>query len=259
MDDKPIWGGYFSDLACTIFDGPYSKFNKKNKPIVTGRYLNNKKVGVWRGFSDDGQLIDSANYKNGFIDGIALTWYADGSIKDSLIFENDGIGIGKGFWPDGKLKDLGNFISGKKSGQWTYYHMNGLKCQEVNYLADSVLSFTCFDEKGNLQSKNCYYEKEANYKGGDKAWINYLGEKLRITKLPEAYHQGKIYGTVYIQFVVSPEGNITDTKVLISIDPELDEIALRIIRISPRWEPAVQYNRNVKAYRRQPITFLKVE
>lgn len=44
-----------------------------------------------------------------------------------------------------------------------------------------------------------------------------------------------------------------------SVNKELDAIATRIIRQSPKWEPAIQYNRKVKAYRLQPITFSKVE
>ncbi|MGH2553290.1 MAG: energy transducer TonB, partial [Chitinophagaceae bacterium] len=97
------------------------------------------------------------------------------------------------------------------------------------------------------------------YAGSDKAWMNYLLSKLRSAKYPDEYFEGKIYGTVYILFIVNPDGKITDPKVVTSIDPQLDEIALRIIRESPKWEPAVQYNRNVKAYRKQPITFSKVE
>jgi protein TonB len=134
-----------------------------------------------------------------------------------------------------------------------------MKCQEVNYQADSALSYTCFDEKGNVQTANCIYEKEAAYKGGDKAWFSYLTKNLSAAKYPEEYYQGKAYGTVYIQFIVDVDGKIIEPKALNSVHHYLDEIALNIIRQSPRWEPAVQYNRNVKAYRKQPITFAKVQ
>jgi len=97
------------------------------------------------------------------------------------------------------------------------------------------------------------------YKGGEKAWLKYLTGKLSTVRLPKAYYDGKLYGTIYIQFVVATDGKVTDVKALNSIDPELDEIAKNIIRQSPRWEAAVQYNLNVNAYRKQPITFNKVE
>lgn len=258
-DDQPLWAAYFKDPECKIFDGLFTAFYKNKKLNVTGRYINNKKTGVWKGFTDDGKLIDSAFYQNGFISGTALKWYSDGTIRDSLIFETGGNGVGKGFWADGKPRDHGNFKEGKKNGQWIYFFKNGMKCQEVYYQSDSAISFTCYDEKGNIQTDKCYYEKEAIYKGGDKAWLNFLLSKLKNAKYPESYFDGKVYGTVYVLFVVNPEGKIEEIKLLNSIDPDLDEIALKIIRESPRWEPAIQYNRKVKAYRKQPITFSKVE
>jgi len=59
-----------------------------------------------------------------------------------------------------------------------------------------------------------------------------------------------------IRFVVSKTGDITDAYIE---DPgeikELNDAALKIIRNSPKWIPAIQYNRKVNAYRRQPLTF----
>jgi protein TonB len=36
---------------------------------------------------------------------------------------------------------------------------------------------------------------------------------------------------------------------------KLSEVAVNAIRRGPKWKPAVQNGRNVKAYRRQPVTF----
>jgi outer membrane biosynthesis protein TonB len=96
-------------------------------------------------------------------------------------------------------------------------------------------------------------------KGGEKAWLNYLTNKLSTVRLPKAYYEGELHGTIYILFVVDTDGKVTDVKALNAIDPELDKIAKNIIRQSPRWEAAVQYNRNVNAYRKQPVSFTRVE
>ena len=40
---------------------------------------------------------------------------------------------------------------------------------------------------------------------------------------------------------------------------KLAEIAVNAIRKGPKWKPAVQNGRNVKAYRRQPVTFQLAE
>ncbi len=258
-DEKPIYGAYYSDAACTQFDGPFSAFNKENKVREKGRYLNNKKTGVWLRYADDGKVTDSAFYKNGFIYGLALTWHPNGTVHDSLVFEDNGNGACRSYWSDGQPKGSGNFANGKKEGLWTYNHKNGVRCQEVNYQADSALAYTCYDEKGDIQTKDCIYEKEASFKGGEKGWLKYLTGKLSTARLPKAYYDGTIYGTTYIQFIIDTDGKVTDVKVVNPIDPELDEIAKNIIRQSPRWEVAVQYNRKVNAYRKQPVTFAKVE
>jgi TonB family protein len=258
-DDLAVYGAYYSDAACTLFDGPYNSFHKNGTVDTKGRYVNNKKESFWRSYSDKGQLVDSAFYKNGFIQGISLRWYEDGKIQDSLVFETEGKGVCHGYWQDGSPRQSGPFVSGVKQGRWTYFYPGGPKCQEVQYQADSAISFTCYDLQGNVQTKDCYYEKEAEFKGGDQAWMKYLTGKLSTVVLPKAYYDGKIYGTVYLLFVVDTDGSLTGIRVEKSVDPDLDEIAKRIIRQSPKWVPAVQYNRRVKAYRRQPITFSKPE
>ena len=258
-DDKITSVEYFLDAECKQHDGPYRSFYKNGKPNTTGAYYQDKKNSVWRTWTDSGILVDSAVYRNGYIYGIGLQWNSDGKITDSLIFEEGGKGVSHGYWSDGQPKERGGYIAGKKEGLWTYYHKNGQKCQEVNYAADSALSYTCYDEQGKLQQKDCIYEQEANYPGGEKAWLAYLSDKLSNMKLPDDYYKGKIYGQVWIQFVVESDGSLSGLKVVESVDPRLDEAAMTVIKRSRRWNHAVQFNRPVKAYRLQPITFPKAE
>jgi TonB family protein len=255
MDNKIRSIAYFTDADCKNFDGLYRDFYKTGKMIRSGYYVQNKKTGVWKEWTEDGKLTDSAFYKDGFIYGLGLSWDNDGKITDSLVFEEGGKGIKHGYWSNGHLSESGSYTIGKKSGLWTYYYKTGTKCQEVMYEADSAVSYTCFDEGGNIQKKDCIYEQEASFPGGEAAWVRYLGKKLGDAKLPDAYYKGKIYGQIWIQFIVNTEGNITDVKVLQSDAPALDAIAVSVIKKSPKWNHAVQYNRSVNAYRKQPITF----
>ncbi len=259
VNGKRLAVSYFSDPACTLLDGPYTTYSQFQQPLTTGQYQNNKKTGSWKSFSEEGRLIDSTYYKDGFMFGLSRSWYEDGSLKDSFYFENGGNGSGRGYWPDRTAKDSGTYSSDKKEGRWTYYHKNGMRCQEVVYQADSAISFTCYDQNGQVQTENCYYEKEASFKTGDRGWINYLIARLGNAKLPDNYLKGAVYGTVYIQFVVNTDGSIIKEKIIGSVDPALDAIALKVVRESPKWDPAVQFNRNVVAYRKQPITFPKAQ
>ena len=64
-------------------------------------------------------------------------------------------------------------------------------------------------------------------------------------------------GTVRVGFIVDTLGKCIDIHVRKSIEFVLDEEVKRIIYISPPWIPAEQAGKKVKAYRIQPITFVK--
>jgi protein TonB len=64
-----------------------------------------------------------------------------------------------------------------------------------------------------------------------------------------------IGGQVQLRFVVDASGYPVNLCLLKSVEFNLDEAALEVIRESPKWVPAFQNGRNVKAYRVQPITF----
>jgi len=254
-DDKVESIAYFKDAECKFYDGPYREVYKNGNTHRSGRYYANKKTGIWKTWTDSGKLTDSIVYRDGFIYGTGLEWDWNGNVIDSLQFEANGKGTDHGYWSDGKTKHEGNYLAGKKEGLWVYFYKNGTKCQEVNYLADSAISYTCFDEKGQLQQKDCIYEQEAEFPGGEKSWLKYLLGKLAVATLPAEYYRGEIYGQVWVKFIVDIDGKLTDIKVEESAHPALDKAALNIISHSPKWNHAVQYNRAVKAYRLQPITF----
>ena len=65
--------------------------------------------------------------------------------------------------------------------------------------------------------------------------------------------------TVIVRFVVAKDGTIKDVYVENKRKAKLDAMAVEIIRDSPDWIPAVQYNRKVNAYRRQPISFKAID
>ena len=61
--------------------------------------------------------------------------------------------------------------------------------------------------------------------------------------------------TVVIQFIVEKDGSVSDVRALTNHAFGMEEEAVRVIKKEPYWVPAVQNGRQVKAYRKQPITF----
>jgi protein TonB len=96
-----------------------------------------------------------------------------------------------------------------------------------------------------------YVEIEATFPGGSRAWLQYLNSHLRY---PNKAVKKKIQGTVVVQFIVDKDGSVIDVHAISG--PELlQEAAVEVVKTSPPWRHAIQNNRAVKAYKKQPITF----
>jgi protein TonB len=94
-------------------------------------------------------------------------------------------------------------------------------------------------------------EIESEYPGGAAAWQRYLNRNLRY---PQEAIDNEVQGPVVVQFIVDKEGNVSDVEA-ISGPQELRPEAVRVIKKSGKWTPAVQNGRQVKSYKKQPIVF----
>lgn len=99
---------------------------------------------------------------------------------------------------------------------------------------------------------------EASYLGGADAWRRFLERNLR-GEVPVDNNASPGSYTVIIQFVVDKEGIVSDLKPLTKLGYGMEEEAIRVIRRSGKWRPAIYKNKEVKAYRKQPITFRVLE
>jgi periplasmic protein TonB len=96
-------------------------------------------------------------------------------------------------------------------------------------------------------------EIESEFPGGAAAWLRYLNKNLRY---PDDAVNNEIQGTVIVQFIVDKEGNVSDVQPISGPDNGgLREEAVRVIKKSGKWTPAVQNGRQVKSYKKQPIVF----
>lgn len=109
-------------------------------------------------------------------------------------------------------------------------------------------------------SGNKIFEKveiEASFPGGDAAWRKYL-EKNLDASIPVKNNAPEGTYTVIVQFIVDKEGNISEVKALTKHGYGMEAEVIRVIRKGPKWSPAIQDGRMVKAYRKQPVTFMVI-
>jgi TonB family protein len=191
--------------------------------------------------------------------GTRIRWQTNGKVDDSTFYEPEGSGRGiRTEWhSNGMMHSRGPMINGNRHGLWTYYQRSGKIASEELYDMDSLVSIRCFNEMGQPFSENCVVESEAAFPGGLSAWQRYISG--RIFAASDELLARAQEGTVMVQFIIDTSGNVTDVKVLNQTGSFLDEFARRTVQRSPKWIPARQHNIAVKAFRRQPVTYRRIE
>ncbi len=144
--------------------------------------------------------------------------------------------------------------------------------EEVN---ESKLSVSTADVKGNSQDadavdlselkqqQNQVVEEEVvkpyvvveqmpEFPGGDRTMRKFLEDNIRY---PMMARESGISGTVYVTFVVSVNGHISDVKLLRGIGGGCDEEAIRVVKTMPAWIPGRQTGKPVPVQFNLPIKF----
>jgi len=95
-------------------------------------------------------------------------------------------------------------------------------------------------------------EEEPEFPGGEAARIQFLNDNVQY---PRVAKEANLEGRVVVGFVVEPNGSISNIKILRSVAPSLDEEAIRVAKLMPKWKPGKQRNRAVRVQYQMPITF----
>lgn len=95
-------------------------------------------------------------------------------------------------------------------------------------------------------------EQQPSFPGGQGAMFSYISNNLQY---PEKAQKNGIQGRVVVKFIVEKDGSISNVEVNRSVDPDLDNEAMRVIKNMPKWNPAKQNGKEVRAYYDIPVTF----
>lgn len=245
----------YSDEACKIQNGNSLYFYANGLPSVVGRMVNNKQEGICVRYHSNGMLADSAFFRNGQVVDKRFRWHRNGYVADSIERVNDSMYVQVGWFDDGEPAYAGYLLHGQNHNKWKYFHHNGQLSAAVLYAKGKQVSVEYFDEEGKPLMDTSGVNREATVKGGEAAWKKYLEKKLYWPTGLKFATPASV--TVGISFVIDENGKITDAEVSMPFHETFDKIALKIIENSPDWQPATAHNRKVKAYRRQPITFIQ--
>jgi protein TonB len=95
-------------------------------------------------------------------------------------------------------------------------------------------------------------EEMPSYPGGDMKMYEYLGKNI---KYPQIARESGIQGRVFVNFVVEPDGSVSNVKVLRGIGGGCDEEAIRVVKSMPKWKPGKQRGKAVRVSYTLPVVF----
>jgi TonB family protein len=96
-------------------------------------------------------------------------------------------------------------------------------------------------------------DSAAHFIGGDKAFLDFMQQHR---KYPQLAKEHGIEGTVYLSFIIAPNGVVCNITIPRGVSPVLDEEAKRLIRLtSGHWQPAKVKNKAVYSNYTVPVNF----
>lgn len=227
----------FTDSTLNFMHGRNIEYDKKGRPVISNFYKNNILDGLMQKWDTDGRMTDSLIYGNGtMLNKTKFHYTKSGSIvkKDFIDSANNIMQVT--FLDTAGSKSSEVIFTGEK-GVWNYYKNGSI------YKTDSVFT---------------RIEKDASYPGGPEAWRKHLEKNMDgLVTVRNGAPPGNY--TPIIQFMVDTDGKISDIKALTNIGYGTEDEAIRVIKKSGKWIPAVQFGKNVKAYRKQPLTFQVID
>lgn len=87
---------------------------------------------------------------------------------------------------------------------------------------------------------------------GFEALENFLEKE---THYPASALADSIQGVVLVEFVVKEDGQVADPKVKVSLSPDCDAEALRVIMAMPKWKPGCVLGKAKPMYYQVPVKF----
>lgn len=97
-----------------------------------------------------------------------------------------------------------------------------------------------------------WVEEMPKFNGGEDSLFKYISNNIRYPKIAL---MSNVQGTVYVNFIINPDGKVSDVKVLRGIGSGCDEEALRVVQSMPDWNPGTQLSKKVSVTLNLPIKF----
>lgn len=173
---------------------------------------------------------------------------------------------GQGFFILAKLLDVetgqyGNVVNTfcSVSGQDIYKASNELGAKLFGGEAETNGGGQDFTEMDNEIVETDIFtiiEEMPDFPGGTQKLSEYLAKNI---KYPQLAKECGIQGRVFVNFVVEPDGSVSNVNVMRSLGGGCDEEAMRVVKSMPKWKPGKHRGKPVRVSYILPVNFRLTE
>ena len=227
-----------------------------------------KLQGHYITYSKNGLKISDRTFENGEIMGDQILYFPNGQLYTKTRKE---IGINDTTLFYKECRDsTGKVLAENGNGTWITYNDSFSHVEEkgkvLNGLRDSVwtvtggtnvsyfITYKAGKEIADSMTNKIFTTVEVvpKFPGGLDAFMNFLAKNVRY---PANARENHIRGRVVVSFVVEKNGSLSNFEVERSIGGGCDEEAIRVLKMSPAWHPALQNGKPVRVKYNVPINF----
>jgi len=97
-----------------------------------------------------------------------------------------------------------------------------------------------------------FADEMPQFPGGDQKMYEFISQN---TVYPDSAKKHGIEGRVVVRFIVKKDGSISDPQIMKSASHGLNEEAIRVVKLMPKWTPGKQNGKPVSVYFMLPIQF----
>lgn len=121
---------------------------------------------------------------------------------------------------------------------------------DIKYIVNMIFDET--DELGDDDEVYGAVDVMPEYFGGVNAMFDFIQKNVNY---PESAKKKGIEGRVFVQFVVEKDGSLSSFQVLRGVNDELNDEAIRVLKMMPKWKPGMKDGKPVRVQYTMPFKF----
>lgn len=263
---------YFQDKKIYVFKDYYKSKTLKMVGTSTDKdFL--KREGQFVYYYENGKKKSAVSYVNSKKEGKEFNWYDTGFLKSEIEYFKDKKGEVlfkvNNYWNkqneqkvisgngDCKVEDENYESSGKikngfPDGIWKGNNLKSKFSFTEKYENGELISGVSIDSL-NVEHPYKVIREQPSYKNGTEGFYRYIAREMFIP----IDVRNKVFGKIYLSFVVDTEGNLINPKIIKGIGYGIDESAIKLIKESKKWNPGIERGIPTSVIYSLPITIAK--